>query len=928
MARSGTIALGRRRRGEAVNTEDWRSAFEIFTAAKDLAPSERRKFVTDSGAAGHVVDQVLVMLEQEESEGDQTADVPAPGRTYGRYTIIELLGRGGMGEVYSARDAELGRRVALKFLGSKARLLPASMDRLIHEAQAASALNHPNLVTVYEILKTEGGVAIVTELVQGQPLRQHCGSPVPLYTVVFWGGQIARGLAAAHAENIVHGDIKPENVMVRGDGLLKIVDFGLAREGGAASGFDSLPVGTIGYMSPEQTRGVPLTGATDVFSLGVMLLEMLSGKHPFLEGTVSATTQAINNREASIPVPEAAPAGDRAFGRLLKSMLAKDPAQRPTALQVAAELDRISRSEGRGLPPSARWGIAAALAVAAAGGAAWFWYAQSASRSVLSFTPPVTLTTYAGVESQPSFSPDGKQIAFIWSGVNDDNRDVWVKSVDREDLRRLSTNPLEEFSPAWSPDGQKIGFLRRFTDGGDAQVLVVPATGGPERLIGTVIDSEGYRGMAWWPDSQSVVVRDADSLGRPLVRMFLDGRKQVLTSAADVQDRAPSLSPDGKKIVFLRQSAGLDRACVLRLDNLDVKCVPFRGNPRATTWLPDSKTFLISSSKTLWMGRYRDGEFVGALEKVVDGEFGDIASTSAGNRLAFTRTYSDINIWKLDVVTHRAVKFIASSEEDSEPEYSPDGEQILFRSARTGFHELYACNKDGTNVRQLTHLGTHSGSARWSADATRIVFDANFLHSGGQADKFDNIFLFTPASGAPPRRITDDSAERIVPNFSRDGRWIYYQEEPGSRRETWKIPADGNGAAIKVSDTEMFDIVESEDGKWLYFAKPRLAKGIWRRRIEGGPEEMVKGTETLVYRCWEMRNGRLAFLRSAGGDTREFVTLNLSTGVIKTVGSALPRPFKGPRMIAMSPDGSTILYTQEDLTMGDLMMMQLSKPLQ
>jgi len=285
--------------------------------ARGAGVDERRSLL--AATPPHIAEEVEAMMEAAD---EAEIEPPEPGREYGKYTLIAPLGSGGMGEVFSARDRELGRMVAIKFVGARARLLPAARERLIHEAQAASALNHPSLVTVHEVLRFEsGGVAIVTELVKGQSLRAFTGAALPVQRVAAWGADIARALAAAHAESIVHSDIKPENIMLRADGYIKILDFGLARDVGLSVAIDDLTLGTLGYMSPEQTRGEPLTGASDVFSLGVMLVELATGKHPFLADTRSATTIAIAQSEVEYAAP--AIPGGKAFAALLRAMLDK-----------------------------------------------------------------------------------------------------------------------------------------------------------------------------------------------------------------------------------------------------------------------------------------------------------------------------------------------------------------------------------------------------------------------------------------------------------------------------------------------------------------------------------------------------------------------------------------------------------------------------
>ncbi len=217
----------------ALTSEEWSLAWELMRSATELPVLEQRAFVQSSGAGERVIAQVLEMLDADEGADD----VPEPGRQYGRYMLVRFLGRGGMGEVFQAHDSDLGRLVALKFVNANARLLPAATDRVVQEARAASALNHPNLVTVYEFLRLPSGLALVTEFVDGEPLRRYCTAPQPPAQAADWGAQIARGLAAAHAAGIVHGDIKPENVMLREDGLIKVLDFGLAQPQGAIDKF-------------------------------------------------------------------------------------------------------------------------------------------------------------------------------------------------------------------------------------------------------------------------------------------------------------------------------------------------------------------------------------------------------------------------------------------------------------------------------------------------------------------------------------------------------------------------------------------------------------------------------------------------------------------------------------------------------------------
>jgi eukaryotic-like serine/threonine-protein kinase len=283
-----------------VTDERWQLAYAIYQAATALAEPERRQYVHAS----------------------------APD-----------AGEGGMGRVYSAHDPDLNREVALKVI---ARTADASgSEAFIREAQAASALNHPNIVTVYEVIRSGPMVAIAMELVAGISLRRFCGTAQPVGKVVRWGAQIAHALAAAHGCGIVHRDIKPDNLMLRPDGYIKVLDFGLARQAGADRDGE-LALGTLGYISPEQVLQQPITAASDIFSLGVVLYELASGTNPFRAESAGATTRLIQGLDAP-PLPAQGESVPGELDRLVCVMLSKSAADRPAASEVALRLEAFGR---------------------------------------------------------------------------------------------------------------------------------------------------------------------------------------------------------------------------------------------------------------------------------------------------------------------------------------------------------------------------------------------------------------------------------------------------------------------------------------------------------------------------------------------------------------------------------------------------------
>jgi Tol biopolymer transport system component len=898
-----------------VTQQERKRVWPVYEAACDLPVAERADFVERSLTEAHLREKVLDLLATADQpiDDEDSREVPSHkewerlGQSLGRFQLLAPLGRGGMGEVYEALDPDLGRHVAVKCIPSRRLQAASAVESLTREARVASALNHPGIVTIFEVIRTSDTVGIVMELVEGEPLRKLTGAPHPVPRVALWGQRIAEALAATHARGIIHRDIKPENLILRSDGYVKVLDFGLAAEETAR------PAGTLRYMSPEQSEASLLTPATDIFSLGIVLYELAAGVHPFAPaGADTSTLTIVRAAAAAHALPPSAIHGalPRQFDLLLLEMLEKDPALRPTAGQVASRLARIASASATPAWKTAVRKYSVPLAAAALLAAAGI-YRFTRSSSPPPLPGPVPVTNYAGVESEPAVSPDGSRVAFIWTGL-DDRSNLYAKSIHGEDPQRLTGGPREESSPAWSPDGKWIAFGRRAVDGGDEDVLVVPAAGGAARLVGHVVDHQGYRGIAWWPDGRSLVIRDATSQDNPLFRLFLDGSKRQLTDPAGGQDSRPAISPDGRTLAFVRSKPGTRSICRMSLPGGPQACVPEDENPRTLAWLGDSRALLVANRLGLWELPLR-----GRSVKLLDGSISDIATSADGTQAVFGRSAQDINIWRLDVSSRAVSRFIASNGEDSEPSYSPDGNAVLFRSDRAGRSQLYVANREGGSIAQLTHLPGEAGSARWSPDGRWIAFDY-YAPPNGKT----RIYLI-PAAGGDAHPLTDDRSERMVPGWSADGKWVMYTVEQGQKRETWKVPFEG-GPEVRVSASEMFDPVASPDGRWIYYTRPRdRARGLWKRPAGGGPELMVPGSEDLVYRCWDIQLGRLFFLQA--GPKPGFARLDLRTSALTLLGAPPKSLFNGPRHVAASPDGKSVLFTQLDTLIGDLYGLDIRK---
>ena len=521
-----------------------------------------------------------------------------PGDHIGEFDLLELLGIGGMGEVWLARDSRLGRKVAVKLLPASLTDDPVRVSRFEQEARAASALSHPNVCHIYTLGKTEEGQRyIAMELVEGQTLRARLlAGPVPTAEALRLGTQLAAALTAAHACGIVHRDLKPENVMIRADGLVKVLDFGLAKlalAGGDASGDDATRtvqytdpgtvVGTVAYMSPEQSRGLSVDIRTDVWSVGVILYELVAGRRPFEgESRTDVLAAILEHEPAALARFEPNVPGE--LQRIVTKALRKDRGQRYQSmadLQLDLEALRhsleVSSAPGGGAagptgdsgatggqllpaPASARGRRLAPIAIAVvaiAGAFAVWWLVRVRSPGVAVERPSAVqreltrLTFEPGLQTQPTFSPDGRFIAYVADTAG--NLDIWVRPVAGGDPVRVTRSPAADTQPNWSPDGSRIAFQSEREGGG---IYAVHALGGAE----TRLAHFGTQ-PRWAPDGQYVGFTGPLGVdSRALPRLYVVGAdgvpaRQVLNKFTDgIFAESWDWHPSGKVTFF-----GVDR---------------------------------------------------------------------------------------------------------------------------------------------------------------------------------------------------------------------------------------------------------------------------------------------------------------------------------------------------------------------------------
>ncbi len=469
--------------------------------------------------------------------------------------------------------------------------------------------------------------------------------------------------------------------------------------------------------------------------------------------------------------------------------------------------------------------------------------------------PPFPLTSFPESESYPSFAPDGKSFSFSWNSVPG-NVDIFIKSVNSSEVRRLTTDPHVDYQSAWSPDGRHIAFVRNLARE-TGELMLTPAEGGLERSLGVFqgLSTNNLKvpppHIGWTPDSNYLIVSGQDEADGPLQLHRVDVKNGMRVPILEAEprilgDAGPAVSPDGKRLAFHRFKAmgsGEIRVAQLSADYLAlgtesvVSDGKFNANP---VW--------INNNELVFYG-YRQGDFQmlrvwansrSPANPVLGGTPGKhISYSAAAARLAFMQDKVEDDIWRLTLrapgeAEGPARELIRSSHQDVVPEYSPSGDSIAFTSNRAGYPNVWICDRDGNHSRQVSHLdGSITGPIAWSPDGKRLVFASNATGAG-------DIYTIAAKEGfEAPRNLTSDAADDIRPSWSRDGKWIYFGSNRSGRYEVWKVAAEG-GKPIQVTLAGGSSPVESYDGDWLYYtSNNHYDTSLWRKPTRGGVAELV-----------------------------------------------------------------------------------------
>jgi Tol biopolymer transport system component/DNA-binding winged helix-turn-helix (wHTH) protein len=542
--------------------------------------------------------------------------------------------------------------------------------------------------------------------------------------------------------------------------------------------------------------------------------------------------------------------------------------------------------------------------------------------------PSITLAvTSVGEKYSPSLSPGGKQLAFAWNGGNGPYFSVYVKLIGTEEPLRLTKQESVDYNPVWSPDGRYIAFCR--IQKGDTGIYIVPALGGAERKVRETHWEERefyevfwYFGrLSWSPDGKLLAFSDRTASNGPtsILLLSLDTlAARRLTSPGIPGDYNPVFSPDGKTLAFNRGSQGVT----------SIYTVPVAGGEErrlitgpqfgwGLAWAPDGRNIVfgragwLATSGWLW----KISRYGGEPERLQFGQEGTEPSIR-GNRLVYARQVTNLSIWKrkLDSLPSLvpAERFLSSTTIESGPQFSPDGSRIVLESTRSGAYEVWECRNDGSNLVQLTHLNSVTGTPRWSPDGQRIAFDSR---APGNAD----IFVMDSRGGSL-RNLTNEASTDVVPSWSRDGRWIYFASDRSGEWQVWKMPSAG-GPAVQVTRHGGYGGFESLDGKYLYYTKGATVSGIWRIPTAGSKEtEVIGSLEAGYWGYWAVVKNGIYYLETT--DKPAIAFFDFTTQGTTKVFELENRPAREVTGMAVSQDGGTILYTQLDALSRDIVLVE------
>jgi serine/threonine protein kinase/dipeptidyl aminopeptidase/acylaminoacyl peptidase len=897
--------------------ERWKKVEPIYQAALDRDVAARPAFLAEACAGDVELRREVESLLEAHRPQDRFLESGAlnavarelamdspratAGQRLGAYELIELLGAGGMGEVWRALDPGLRRHVAIKILPSQYSLDPDRLRRFEQEARAAGRLNHPNVLSVYAIGQHDGAPFLVTELLEGATLRQKlAGGALPEARALEYADQLVQGLAAAHDKGIVHRDLKPENVFITSDGRVKILDFGLAKLA-STSPQQELPtqtatgmaLGTPAYMAPEQIRGQPVDHRADVFAFGALLYEMMAGRRPFVGETSAETMTAILRQE---PPPLAGVSAQ--VEQIVRHCLEKEPAARYQSardLGFQLRLGRHPSTPIAALPMAGRRrralvaSLVGLIVLAATATLTWWLTRPGPPASTPTFR---RLTSDSGLSTDPALSLDGRLIAYASDRAGAGNLDIWLQPLATAEAIRLTTDSADESEPTFSPDGSRIAF-RSERDGGG--IYTVSVFGGEPRLIA----KQGRRPQ-FSPDGAEIAYWVSTSAVPYIGKVFAvptvgDAPTPIAPTFASA--RYPLWSPDGKSLLVVGArdekdvGAGHDWWIVARNGDSAVKTgaidvfarQEIRARVQASTippshWDGDHVVFSATSqdSTNLWRVPLpiQTGRVAGQAVRLTLGTSIETKpSVIPGGRIAFASLKQDVNIWSLPIAADGIrvageLQQVTSAAFDAHTSLSADAKKLVFISTRAGNADVWIKDLVSGAEKALTATPAHKEQPEITADGTRVAYLV-----------FENsrwVIHEIATSGGVPQRLCQDCGRPW--DWSPDGRKLLYLipegvRQPGLVVGMVDVATRDKAVYLEHPNYSLARARFSPDGRWVSFT----AIGPANMRIviapvqdHGAPREdqwitIAEETPVVDKSQWSPDGNLLYFISEADG---------------------------------------------------------------
>jgi Tol biopolymer transport system component len=881
------------------------------------------------------------MLQFDHSSEECVVGLSA-GTRLGPYEIVSELGAGGMGEVYRARDAKLGRDVALKVLPEAFARDGERMARFQREAKVLASLNHSNIASIYGLEDSGPTHALVMELVEGPTLADRMlAGPLPAEEALAIAKQVCEALEYAHERGIVHRDVKPANIKVAADGTVKLLDFGLAKaledlvvnaDISSSPTFThmatqaGLILGTAAYMSPEQAKGRPVDRRSDIWAFGCVWFEMLTGKMAFSGESVTDTLAEIIKAEPDWNLIHAS----TPIRTLLQRCLKKDAKQRLQAIgeariiieEVLAAPAGTSVEEdeiAKGGTPEKRsrsvvgWigGFAAVVVIAAV--ATWLAMRSGSAPAAMHFS---AMTSFAGVQAQPALSPDGRSVAFVSN--RDGHYNVYVGLVRGGQLLQITHDASLKSRPAWSPDGSTLGYAQ-MNDFGTMDIWEVAALGGsPHKVVLNATDP------AWTLDGHSLAyVNMGDGT---ICISGVEGENPHVLVRMDpgYAGTEPRISPDGKMVAVAAREGGGGPYGELGVS--DITTGKFRllthDNALALSpaWSPDSRVLYFSSSRGGTLNIWKIGTDGSGLRQVTAGEGDDteLDVSSDGKRLVFATLRLNIGLTQLDLQAKPGesnMKIVATDPARNEfgPTYSPDGTHIAFFTNLKGVENesIGFADANGSEATQLVRDSRINLFPRWAPDGSRLVFlSVGQVGNGGE-------YRSVAISGGAPQTITQ--APFGVMDVGRDGRLLFVKGTEGDVEAF--DPRDGKPHTLGNIKGGTYPRWSSDGSAVVYgilsLQEDDPAAGIWVTDFKTAPRQVFRGwtegftvgaqNEIFILKAKADLNGELWKVKADGSG------LSRVPGVIPLLYSPNYLHSAAWNQMDVSPDGRRVVFQSQQV---------------